>query len=80
VSGKRNIEAETSNLDTCTRLVLAEYLWGRPLCRPGWSWGGHGGPPYRDCPVARPPRLARMAGGHAHLHGLATPIHETSGL
>jgi len=27
-------------------------------------------------PVARPPRLARMAGRHAHLRGLATAIHE----
>jgi len=32
------------------------------------------------CPVARPPRLARMAGRQAHLRGLVTPIHETSGL
>ena len=36
-------------------------------------------------PGARPPRLSpafggTMAGGHAHLHGLATSIHETSGL
>jgi hypothetical protein len=28
------------------------------------------------CPVARPPRLARMVGRHAHLHGLATAMHE----
>jgi len=31
-------------------------------------------------PVARPPRLARMAGRHAHLLDLATVIHEISGL
>jgi hypothetical protein len=31
-------------------------------------------------PVARPPRLARMAGRHAHLRGLARAIHEISGL
>ena len=31
-------------------------------------------------PVARPPRLARMAGRHSHLHGLGTPIREISGL
>ena len=31
-------------------------------------------------PVARPPRLARMAGRHAHLRGLVTAIHETSWL
>ena len=37
-------------------------------------------PTPRGCPVARPPRLARMAGRHTHLHGLATGIHETSGL
>jgi len=30
--------------------------------------------------VALSPRLARMAGRHAHLHGLATAIHKTSGL
>jgi len=32
------------------------------------------------CQVARPPRLARMAGRHAHLRRLATVIHEISGL
>jgi hypothetical protein len=34
----------------------------------------------RDCPVARPPRLACMAGRHAHVRALITPIHQTSGL
>jgi hypothetical protein len=33
-----------------------------------------------DMGVACPPRLARMAGRHAHLRGLATVIHEISGL
>ncbi len=36
--------------------------------------------PRDGCPVARPPRLARMAGRHVHLRGLATVIHEISGL
>jgi len=36
--------------------------------------------PRDGCQVARPPRLACMAGRHAHLHGFATAIHETSGL
>ena len=30
--------------------------------------------------MARPPRLARMAGRHAYLRSLVTVIHETSGL
>ena len=36
--------------------------------------------PRDDCPVARLPRLARIAGRHNHLRALATAIHEISGL
>ena len=32
------------------------------------------------CPMARLPRLARMAGRHTHSRGLATAIHEISRL
>jgi hypothetical protein len=38
------------------------------------------GPTPCGCPVALPPRLARMAGRHTLIHGLATAIPEICGL
>ena len=61
--------------------VLPGVLGCRPLQRTiQVRLGTNPAVPRDGCSVARPPRLARMAGRHAHLRGLATAIHEISGL